>query len=100
MDKAHTIVYPETKGVLLEDMDQLFGDEPIEDDDDGDDDGDEADDSGSESSLPIARKPSPSPGRRRAPSGIFARLGDSLAGVFGQKRTGARGEYNAVDGEQ
>jgi hypothetical protein len=87
-------------------MDALFGDEPIEDDldDDGADDDDDEDDgvgSGSESSLPTVHKASAGGRKPRASSGIFARIGESIGGVFGNKKaTGARGEYNAVDEEQ
>lgn len=100
---ADQLVYPETKGVLLEDMDTLFGDEPVEDDDD--DEGDEDDDgdgSGSESSLPTIRKRSASNsrvGRKRAGSGFWERIGGIFGG--GQRRRGSgRGEYEGVDGEQ
>ena len=113
-DLVDISVYPETRGVPLEEMDALFGDEVIDDDDedgDGDDDGSGSDTSSltvrdrrglspSGYSLPTSRKPSPVPGSRgRADSTVFGRIADTVGGVFGRKSSG-RGEYNAVTDDQ
>nr|XP_031859525.1 uncharacterized protein CI109_004987 [Kwoniella shandongensis]KAA5526597.1 hypothetical protein CI109_004987 [Kwoniella shandongensis] len=94
-------LYPETRGVPLEEMDALFGDEIVDDDDDDEEDGSggDDDDEGSESSslmgssrrrgsdsstLPLSRKPSPLPGQGRP--GFFGRIADSVDGLFGGTR--------------
>ncbi|KAK8850652.1 hypothetical protein IAR55_004571 [Kwoniella newhampshirensis] len=100
-------LYPETRGVPLEEMDALFGDEPI-DDDDGEGDDDEDDDSGASetsslvgnsrrrgsdsSTLPLSRKPSPLPGQGRP--GFFGKIADSVDGLFG----GSRARRNSLRG--
>ncbi|RSH87041.1 hypothetical protein EHS25_003529 [Saitozyma podzolica] len=113
-------LYPETRGVPLEEMDQLFGDETVEDDEDEDGDGDDGDDgSASEtsslvgnnrsasrgsrsahSSLPTSRKPSPMPDGRGGDAGLFGRLTGAVDSFLGgsRRRGSVRGEYNAVAG--
>ena len=117
-------LYPETRGVALEEMDKLFGDdvddyEEADDDDDGNEADDEPDVDGVDelsetSSLvpsgPPTRKPSPSPhasshGPRRAePSSRSARSGllGTLQNAFGMSRgkTSGKGGYDAINGEQ
>lgn len=115
-------LYPETRGVPLEEMDRyvymrvssdhrLFGDEIVDFEED------EEEDEGSEtsslvrsgrnrsrsahSSLPTSRKASPLPpdGKMSAQqSGVLDRL---LAAITGRRRREAsRGGYNAVDGSE
>ncbi|OCF35876.1 hypothetical protein I316_02369 [Kwoniella heveanensis BCC8398] len=108
-------LYPETRGVPLEEMNALFQDEPEEDDDDDEDENDESgsDDEdgsgGSESSslvggssrrrysdgstLPITSK-GPSAPR----TGFFGRIADAFGGS-NRRRGSVRGEYNAVGGQ-
>ncbi|RXK41044.1 hypothetical protein M231_01675 [Tremella mesenterica] len=119
-------LYPETRGVPLEEMDKLFGDEIVEDEDDGEDgsDDDRIDDLnddnslGSESSslvgsrrsrtlnssLPTSRKPSPLPYHRgdvEPSSGLFSRLSNAMGGLLGgPRRRSPRGNYNPLNGEQ
>lgn len=102
-------MYPETRGVPLEEMDRLFGDEVAEDDDDDGED-DEDDDSGSETAsilagnesrggsyLPTSRKNSSrSASRSRPSSGVLGRMG----GWLGMHKTEGRGGYDTVDGDQ
>jgi len=108
-------LYPETRGVPLEEMDRLFGDEIVDDDDDEDYDNDEDNDEGSDSetisgrngrsrsrgsyasSLPTIRKPSPIPSRTEGGGTTFF---GRIAGVFGGKkrRRSVRGEYNSLGG--
>lgn len=112
-------VYPETRGVPLEEMDKLFGDES--DEDEGDSDFDEAEEAESEvsslisnprhrrrsassslrPSLPTSRKSSPMPSRE-APSGrgLFGRITDSVNGLLGSaKRQNRSVGYTAVNEE-
>ncbi|UOH80185.1 hypothetical protein LQV05_002834 [Cryptococcus neoformans] len=89
-------LYPETRGVPLEEMDKLFGDENDEGEDDSDFDEDEEAESEISSlvsnprhrrrsasssigpSLPTSRKPSPMPSRKASSSrGLFGRITDS-----------------------
>ncbi|ORY28027.1 putative receptor [Naematelia encephala] len=117
-------LYPETRGVPLEEMDKLFGDEIVDDDDDEDDededDGDEDGDEGSETSsmlansrsssrhrsarhsLPTSRKPSPLPTRMDHEPGFIGRIGNAVNGMFGGRRrkSSVHGTYNAVGGHE
>ncbi|KAK4685728.1 hypothetical protein P7C73_g4408, partial [Tremellales sp. Uapishka_1] len=109
-------LYPETRGVPLEEMDRLFGDEVDEEDDDDDSGGEEDESGGSEtsslygngrsrsrnSSLPTSRKPSPAP-RQEQSTNMFGRLTTAVdVFVTGRKkrRSSLRGDYNAVGGDQ
>ncbi|WWC92436.1 uncharacterized protein L201_007394 [Kwoniella dendrophila CBS 6074] len=107
-------LYPETRGVQLEDMNALFQDEPVDEDEDDDDEGSGSDNdedgsagSGSETSslvggngrrrysdgstLPITNKYSTEPR-----TGLFGKLLDVFGGANGRRRGSVRGEYNAV----
>ncbi|WVW80564.1 hypothetical protein I302_102550 [Kwoniella bestiolae CBS 10118] len=113
-------LYPETRGVPLEEMNLLFQDEPDLDDDEDEEDNDDNDDededgsagsgSGSETSSLVGGS-----GRRRFSdgstlplshkaqsdqrTGFFGKILDSVEGVFGgnsRRRGSVRGEYNAV----
>ncbi|WVQ86107.1 hypothetical protein IAT38_008275 [Cryptococcus sp. DSM 104549] len=105
-------LYPETRGVPLEEMDKLFGDEIVDDDDDdeeGESGGEDEDESETSSlvgssrrrrsnstSLPTSRKPSPFPGTSNGPSngGVIGRFMNSVEGVLGgskKRRSSMRG---------
>lgn len=102
-------LYPETRGVPLEEMDKLFGDEPVDDDDDDDDDDYGASEvsslvtsSRAASVLPTSRQPSPMPAR--ADNSLMGRVTDAVGGVFGRqqprKLSPPRGRYDAIpDGQ-
>lgn len=113
------LVYPETRGVPLEEMDKLFGDE--NDEGEGDSDFDEDEEAESEisslvsnprhrrrsasssigPSLPTSRKPSPMPSRKASSSrGLFGRITDSVNGVLGSTKQQSRSVgYTAVNEE-
>lgn len=113
------LVYPETRGVPLEEMDKLFGDENDEGEDDSDFDEDEEAESEISSlvsnprhrrrsasssiapSLPTSRKPSPMPSRKASSSrGLFGRITDSVNGVLGSTKQQSRSVgYTAVNEE-
>ncbi|TYJ53900.1 hypothetical protein B9479_005449 [Cryptococcus floricola] len=114
-------LYPETRGVALEDMDKLFGDEIDEDDESDDEDEDEDEDGDGDgsktsslvgnvhrrhrsnrssfSSLPISRRPSPLPTRTDGSSGqgLVSRIFGPFNG--NQKQKNVPAGYSAVDGE-
>lgn len=112
-------VYPETRGVPLEEMDKLFGDESDEDEGDSDFDEDEEAESEISSlvsnprhrhrsassslrpSLPTSRKSSPMPSREASSSrGLFGRITDSVNGLLGSTRRQNRSVgYTAVNEE-
>lgn len=103
-------LYPETRGVPLEEMDKLFGDEG------GDDDSDDEDFGASESSslvaslrtsrspsgLPTSRQPSPLPAR--ADNSLMGRVTEAVGSAFGRggkrQQSPSRGRYDAIPGDQ
>lgn len=100
-------LYPETRGVPLEEMDRLFGDEGAGDDDDDDDDYGASESSSlvaslrtsrSPSGLPTSRQPSPMPAR--ADNSLLGRVTDAVGSAFGrpQRRrdSPSRGRYDAI----
>nr|ADE10105.1 sugar transporter [Tremella fuciformis] len=105
-------LYPETRGVPLEEMDKLFGDEIVDDDDDDNSDADEASllsetsslvgsrrrSRSTGSSLPTSRKSSPAPRTRNSrDEGLISRMTGGLLrrGNNGPDRT----SYRALSGQ-
>ncbi|KAK1923204.1 hypothetical protein DB88DRAFT_494227 [Papiliotrema laurentii] len=108
-------LYPETRGVPLEEMDKLFGDEIVEDDadDDDEDEGNISDGYGSEassflpgrsrsrslaSSLPNSRKASPKPTTTGNSDGVSGRFFSAVGDLLGRRsrKSSLRGEYNSL----
>ncbi|KAL7423031.1 hypothetical protein Q5752_002330 [Cryptotrichosporon argae] len=114
---SFVLVYPETRGVPLEEMDKLFGDDVSPDDgsDEDDDDDDERSETSSlanslhgqrggsrsasrashGSSLPTSRKRSPLPGGSRSRDGVFAMVANAVDGLLQPRPKRATG-YNAI----
>lgn len=112
--KANNLVYflyPETRGVPLEEMDKLFGDDIDDDDEDDDDEDDEFGASETSSlvsslrtgrtgsALPTSRNASPMPAR--ADNSLMGRLNETWNGLVGARppRRPSRGRYNAIADE-
>ncbi|WOO81901.1 MFS glucose transporter mfs1 [Vanrija pseudolonga] len=101
-------LYPETRGVPLEEMDRLFGDESTPY---GDDDDDQSDIDASESSSLVSGSrqgsrrgsgTSPAPFSRtpaRAENSLVGRVTDAMF-RSGSGRDGGRGRYKAIDPEE
>jgi hypothetical protein len=101
-------LYPETRGVPLEEMDKLFGDEGDGSDDDEDDFGASETSSlvpslrsgRSPSGLPTSRTSSPLPAR--ADNSLMGRVTEAFGSAFGRRprRPSSRGRYDAIPGNQ